>query len=85
MFTPTRTGQAAANSDNRCEIDSPRIAFFSLSRGKDDLGGILEVLDWASSGRNRSPTKNPKSMRDQNWTIWRWPVPLVYSHDQMQN
>ena len=42
---------------------------FLVVQGKDDLGGVLEVLNWKSDGRIQSPTNIMESRRGQNWTI----------------
>ena len=47
-------------------------------QGEDDLRGVLEVIDRASSGRRWSPTKNKNSRRVQDCTILWWNVNLVY-------
>ena len=77
MLTPAWTVQAATNSDWKCEIDSPQIAFLCLSRAS-----MIWVACWKCStgvlaGRSRPPTKKTKSMRGRNWTVWLWPVHLV--------
>ena len=47
MLAPNRTGKAAADSDQKCETDSPCIFVLLVVQGEGDLGGVLEVFNWS--------------------------------------
>ena len=52
-----------------------------IVKGDDNLCGIVKML---SPGRKKSPTKNTKSVRGQNWTVQRWSVQFAYLQDRKQ-
>ena len=81
MLTPARSRKAAVDSDQKCETDSPWIAFFWLSRVRKILVVCWKFLMGASDGRSRYPKKKMKYMSGRNWTVMRWIGYLVYSHD----
>ena len=55
-----------------------------IVEGDEHLCGIAEMLGGVSPGRIKSPTKNTKSRRGQNWTIRQWPAHFVYLQDWRQ-
>ena len=49
-----------------------------IVEGDDNLGGLAEMLDGSVPRRRKFLTKNTKSTRGRNWTVWRWLVHFVY-------
>ena len=47
-------------------------------KGEDDLG------DMGVGGGRVPPTKKTNSWSGRNWTVLRYPVQLVYSHEHKQ-
>ena len=56
---PVQNGQAAADSDQKCETDSPWIVFFWLYiQDEDNLGGLPAMCNWGVCWEESIPNKD---------------------------